>query len=112
MATQGATLERRGLHVPIWPIAVLVAIAVVTAITLITVRALDDARPAQPVSVQETQLDSGVGNPSPRGATIESVRQARAMNAWAARVHDLPAGPFHEEGRAHEVLVYTRGIRG
>ena len=48
MATQGATLERRGLHVPIWPIAVLVAIAVVTAITLITVRALNDStRPAR-----------------------------------------------------------------
>jgi hypothetical protein len=111
MATQGATLERRGLHLPIWPIAVLVAIAIVTAITLITVRALEDARPAQPVtSVGETELESGVGHPSPRGATMETVRQARAMNAWAARVHDLPAGPFHESGRAHEVVVYTRGL--
>jgi hypothetical protein len=110
MATQGATLERRGLHVPIWPIAVLVAVALVTAITLITVRALNDGRPARPVSVQESELDSRVGDPSPRGATMETVRQARAMNAWSARVHDLPAGPFHESGRAHEVVVYTRGV--
>lgn len=109
MATQGATLDRRGLHVPIWPIAVLIAIAVAAAITLIAVRALNDAPTAAPATSGQ-QVDSRVGHPSPRGATAETVRQARAMNAWSARVHDLPAGPFHESGRAHEVVVYTRGV--
>jgi hypothetical protein len=107
MATQGATLERRGMHVPIWLIAALVALAM--AIAVVGSLVIDDVRPAQPAaSIRETE-SSGDGT-GPRGATAEAVRDARALGAWSARIHDLPAGPFHEAGRAHEVEVSTRGL--
>jgi hypothetical protein len=113
MATQGATLQRQGMHVPLWPVAALVVIAVATAITAITVRMIDDAPPAEPVtSIQETEgyWDSTVGHPtSPRGATLDAVLEARATDAWAAAIRELPAGPFHAEGRAHEVVVRSEG---
>ena len=95
MATQGVTLQRRGMHVPIWLIAAMIAIAVAATITAIGLRVFDDVRPVEPIaSIQ---------------GTSDAVREAR-LDAWSARVHDVPAGPFHEAGRAHEVVVYTRGL--
>ena len=102
MATQGATLQRRGVHVPVQLIAALVALALAIAITGVVVNVMDDARPAPPVtSIQE--LD-GTG---PRGATLDAVREARAIQDWEAAISELPTGPFHAEGRAHEVEVLS-----
>jgi hypothetical protein len=100
MATQGATLQRRGVHVPVLLVAALVALALATAITGIVVNLTDDVRPAPPVaSVQEFD---GTG---PRGATLDAVRDARAIQAWETAMSELPTGPFHAKGRAHEVEV-------
>ena len=101
MATQGATLRRHGMHVPVTLIAALVALALATAITGVVMYLVDDARPAPVTSIQEFD---GTG---PRGATLDAVREARAYEAWSAAVREAPAGPFHAEGRAHEVVVRT-----
>ena len=101
MATQGATLQRRGVQSPVTLIAALVALALATALTAVAMNVMDDARPASPVtSIQE--LD-GTG---PRGATLDAAREAKAFEAWSAAVRELPAGPFHE-GKGHEVVVVS-----
>jgi hypothetical protein len=100
MATQGATLQRQGMQVPATLIVVLVALALATAITGIVVNMTDDVRPAP--SVTSVQEFDGTG---PRGATLDAVRDARAIQAWEAAISELPTGPFHAKGRAHEVEV-------
>ena len=109
MATQGATLDRQG-HVPIWPIAALVAVAIAIAVTAFAVQLANDVPAAGPVTVEETvESTDGFG---PRGATGDAMLRQKAIEAWSARIHELPAGPFHEEGRAHEAMVITRGMGG
>ena len=102
MATQGATLQRRGVQFPVMLIAAFVALALATAIIGVAMNVMDDVRPASPVtSIQE--LD-GTG---PRGATLDAAREAKAFEAWSAAVRELPTGPFHAEGRAHEVVLVS-----
>ena len=97
MATQGATLQRRGSQVPVLLISALVALALATAITGIAVYVMDDVRPAPPVtSVQE--LD-GTG---PRGATFDAVLEARAIRDAEVALSET-VGPFHPMGRTHEM---------
>ena len=127
MSATGATIERRGVHVPIWPILALLVIAVATGITL---RVMDDARPAAPaaavddtyvswqstvqdatraaaadryVSWQSTVQDAVNSLPSVR-PTMVSVIGVSAYEASAAAVRELPATAFHSDGRAHEVV--------
>jgi len=90
------------MQVPVLLIAALVALALAIAIIGVGVNVMDDARTPPPVTSVE-ELD-GTG---PRGATLDAAREARAFEAWAAAVRELPAGPFHEEGRAHEVVLVS-----
>jgi hypothetical protein len=111
MSASGATIQRQGIHVPIWPILTLVVIAVATGVTL---RVMSDVRQAQPAAtVQEAGYwDSQVGHPAPRHAvrpTMIGVIGVSAFEASAAAVRELPAAPFHAEGRAHEVVFGTDG---
>src|SRR5262245_18564155 len=105
MSAIGASLERRGMHVPIWPIAALVVVAVATTITL---RVMDDVRPARPVtSVQDSAgyWDSTVGHPSSPRLALRPFLAPGALEISSAAVRERPAGPFHATGRAHEVLL-------
>lgn len=109
MSASGATIQRQGIHVPIWPILALLVLTVATGVTL---RVMDDVRQAQPATtVQGADLtwDSTVGHPqSPRQGvrpTMIGVIGLSAFEASSAAVRELPAAPFHSEGRAHEVLL-------
>ena len=109
MSASGATIQRQGIHVPIWPILAVLVIAVAIGITL---RVMDDVRQAEATTaVQETVVsDSQVGHPAPRQAVRPSmigVIGVSAFEASTAAVRELPAAPFHVEGRAHEVLFGT-----
>jgi hypothetical protein len=102
MATQGATLQRRGSQVPALLIAALVALALATAITGVAMNVMDDVRPASPVtSIQE--LD-GTG---PRGATLDAVLEAKAIRDAEVALSET-VGPFHPMGRTHEVAGVVR----
>ncbi|HEX5938390.1 MAG TPA: hypothetical protein VFZ75_12010 [Actinomycetota bacterium] len=106
MSAQGATLERRGFHLPIWPV---LALLVVAAVTVVGVNVIGDVRQAEPVTtVQETDGASGssLGNSAiPRGVdfTMVELVGVAGIEGSAAAVRELPAVPFHAEGRAHEV---------
>ena len=96
MATQGATLRRHGMHVPVTLIAALVALALATAITGVVMYVVDDARPAPVTSIQEFD---GTG---PRGATLDAVRDAQALRQAEVAVSET-VGSFHPMGRTHEM---------
>jgi hypothetical protein len=108
MSAQGTTLERRGIHLPIWPV---VALLVVAAVTTIGVNVIGDVRGAEPATtVQETGGASGssLGSSAiPRGAdfTMVELVGVAGIEGSAAAVRELPAVPFHAEGRAHEVSL-------
>jgi hypothetical protein len=85
MSSQGTILQRQGRHLPIWPVAALLVALVATAIGF---RVAIDFRQG-PVAVNQ-----GLGTLDP--TVIEN---------WAAAVRELPRGPFHEAGRAHEVIL-------
>jgi hypothetical protein len=109
MSATGATIQRRGVHVPIWPILALLVLTVATGITL---RVLNDVRPTARVTTvdQTATTDSQVGHPAPREAlrpTMIGVIGVSAYEASGASVRELPAAPFHAEGRAHEVVFGT-----
>src|SRR5918995_1169933 len=85
MSAQGTTLNRRGMHLPIWPVAALLVIAVGATIAL---RVIDDLRRAEPVvTTQET-----------------FAFDPKVIEGSGAAIRELPAGPFHAAGRAHEVV--------
>jgi hypothetical protein len=107
MSAQGAIFERRAMHLPmIWPVVALLVVAVAVGIG---VRLLDDVRPAQPItSIQETEgyWDPTVGHPvGPRRGAVAPVLNVTAIESSAAAVRELPGGPFHATGRAHEVII-------
>ena len=109
MSATGATIGRRGVHVPIWPILALLVIAVATGITL---RVMNDVRPTERVAtVEETGYwDSQVAHPAGRPAvrpTMIGVVGVSAFEASTAAVRELPAAAFHSDGRAHEVVFGT-----
>jgi hypothetical protein len=93
------------MHVPVWPIAALVVVAVATTITL---RAIDDARPARPVTTVQDAAgywDSTVGHPASPRLALRPLLAPGAFEVSTAAVRERPAGPFHATGRAHEVLL-------
>jgi hypothetical protein len=95
------------MHLPmIWPVVALLVIAIAVGIG---VRVLDDPRPAEPItSIQETEgyWDSTVGHPAaPRQGAVAPVLNVTAIENSAAAVRELPGGPFHTTGRAHEVIL-------
>ena len=90
MSAQGTTLNRRGMHLPIWPVAALLVIAVGATIAL---RVIDDLRRAEPVvTTQET-----------------FAFDPKVIEGSAAAIRELPAGPFHGVGRAHEIEIVPAG---
>jgi hypothetical protein len=94
MSAQEGTLARRGaVHLPIWPVATLLVVAVAAAIGL---KVIDDVRPGEAVtSIQETEgyWDSTVGHPVLRG-----------RGGLVSAVREQPAVAIHVPGRAHEVV--------
>jgi hypothetical protein len=82
MSTQGTILQRQGRHLPIWPVAALLVAVVATAIGL---RLMDDLRNADPMPAIEATEGHFEGS--------------------AGAIRELPRGPFHEAGRAHEVIL-------
>ena len=101
MSAQGATLQRQGMHLPIWPVAALLVVAVATAIGLTVT---DDARPAGQATTFEGRTSTAKG--IDRSDFVTRVElPASAIAASSAAVRERPAGPFHAAGRAHEVVV-------
>ena len=103
MSAQGATLERRGTQLPMWPIVGLVIAALVTAIGL---NFVDQSRSTtQTTSVAgRASTTKGVDRSVPVGAVAPAL-SAAAIEASSAAVRERPAGPFHSPGRAHEVVL-------
>ena len=105
MSAVGASLERRAMQLPVWPVIALVVTAVAMTIAL---KVIDEARPATPTTaVQETDGFWGttVTHPLSPRAGILRVLDLSAIEASSAAVRELPAGPFHATGRAHEVVL-------
>jgi hypothetical protein len=104
MSAIGASLERRGMHLPVLPVVALVFTAVAMTIAL---KVIDDARQARPVTtVQEADgyWDTTATHPTGARAGMQRVLPLSAIEASSAAVRELPAGPFHANGRAHEVV--------
>jgi hypothetical protein len=103
MSAQGATLERQGTQLPMWPVVALVIVALVTAIGL---NFVDDSRSAtQTTSVAgRASASKGVDRSVEVGAVAPAI-SAAAIQASSAAVRERPAAPFHSTGRAHEVVL-------
>ena len=106
MSAQGTILHRERVALPLLPVVALLVVAVVAAIG---VRVLDDLRQAEPVTaIQETEgyWDATVAHPrSPRLGALGPVFDVSVIEGSAAAIRELPAGPFHAPGRAHEVVL-------
>ena len=105
MSAIGASLERRGMQLPVWPV---IGLVVTAAAMTIALKVIDDVRPARPVpAVQQAEgyWDATVTHPLSPRAGILRVLDVSAIEASSAAVRELPAGPFHADGRAHEVVL-------
>lgn len=106
MSTQGTILHRQRIALPLMPV---VALLVVAVVTVVGVRVVDDLRQAEPViAIQETVgfWEATVGHPtSPRQGTLAPVFDVSVIEGSAAAIRELPGGPFHAPGRAHEVVL-------
>ena len=105
MSAVGASLERRTIQLPVWPV---IALVVTAAAMTIALKVIDDVRPVRPATaVQEADgyWNSSVTHPlSPRAGVLR-VLDLSAIEASSAAIRELPAGPFHADGRAHEVVL-------
>lgn len=132
MSAQGATLRRGTAHLPIWPVAVLIA---ATAIAMVMTSVFGDARrEEQGSAVQSTVVAENPGmwtlgqaeaylnelatlrvdNPGMWTiARAEAFLQDLAIReASSAAVRERAAVSFHAPGRAHEVSVGATQVTG
>ena len=93
------------MELPVLPV---IALVITAAAMTIALKVIDDARQARPVpAVQEADgyWDSTVTHPLSPRAGINRVLDLSAIEASSAAIRELPAGPFHADGRAHEVVL-------
>ena len=93
------------MELPVLPV---IALLITAAAMTITLKVIDDVRSSRPVpAVQEADgyWATTVTHPlSPRAGALR-VLPLSAIEASSAAIRELPAGPFHSDGRAHEVVL-------
>jgi hypothetical protein len=108
MSAQGGTLARRGtIRMPFWPVAGLVAgLIVVSMATLVGQGILQDRSETAPVaSIEQVGRRLVVDGRAPVLEGTAPVLGSGVLESATAAVREQGAGlPFHEAGRAHEVL--------
>jgi hypothetical protein len=85
MSARGTIVRQRAAHLPIWPVAALLFVAVAMAIGLAVIDGLGRSEPVTDVRQREGNV-SVIGDSAPT-------------------IQELPSGPFHAPGRAHEVIL-------
>jgi len=112
MSAQGATLRRGTVHIPIWPVAVVVLAATAAAIGLSSIESIDSTAPARTlVTVPNAQrLANSTAAVREQGAvapTIDLTNSGVAIQhrGFAVRPGLEPTTAFREQGAALPVIV-------